>query len=164
VEHWRVIVDHERYEVSDKGRVRHIRTGRYLKARPDWGGYLTVNLVFGSGRKKTRKIHRLVARAFCGDPPTPEHQVAHNDGVKTNNEHLNLRWATVTENNRDKQKHGTQARGGDLPWSKLSEQQVRDIRKCAENGISQKSIANIYGISKGNVQFIVHRKIWTHIQ
>lgn len=163
MERWKVIAGHDRYEVSDDGRVRNIRTQRTLKARPDLDGYLTVNLVLNGDQKKTRKIHRLVAMSFCGDPPSPAHQVAHTDGVKTNNHFSNLRWATVAENNRDKQRHGTQGRGVELPWTRLSEQQVREIRHCAERGLSQRAIANIYGISKGNVQFIVHRKIWTHV-
>lgn len=39
-------------------------------------------------------MHRLVAIAFLGDPPTPDHTVDHIDTDTTNNKVSNLRWAT----------------------------------------------------------------------
>lgn len=54
--------------------------------------------------------------------------VAHNDGTRTNNRPENLRWATRQENHADKVIHGTQLRGDDLWFTKVSDAKVREIR------------------------------------
>jgi hypothetical protein len=43
-------------------------------------------------------IHRIVATAFHGEPPTKEHVVDHVDTNKQNNRPDNLRWVTRLEN------------------------------------------------------------------
>lgn len=43
-------------------------------------------------------MHRLVAYAFLGDPPSSKHEVDHIDGNPANNEVSNLRWVTHSEN------------------------------------------------------------------
>lgn len=42
-------------------------------------------------------MHRLVARAFHGDPPTPKHTVNHKNNITTDNRAENLEWATMRE-------------------------------------------------------------------
>ena len=44
------------------------------------------------------RIHRIVATAFHGAPPTEEHVVDHIDTNKQNNRPSNLRWLTRLEN------------------------------------------------------------------
>lgn len=44
------------------------------------------------------RIHRIVATAFHGEPPTPEHVVDHIDTNRRNNRPENLRWLTRLEN------------------------------------------------------------------
>jgi hypothetical protein len=44
------------------------------------------------------RIHRIVATAFHGEPPTKEHVVDHIDTNKQNNRPENLRWVTRLEN------------------------------------------------------------------
>lgn len=48
---------------------------------------------------RTLGVHRLVARAFLGHPPTVNHcQVHHRDGVKCNNHVSNLEYVTPSQN------------------------------------------------------------------
>ena len=42
-------------------------------------------------------VHCLVAEAFLGPRPSPEHTIDHINRVKTDNRELNLRWATKSE-------------------------------------------------------------------
>jgi hypothetical protein len=44
------------------------------------------------------RVHRIVATAFHGEPPTPEHVVDHIDTNRHNNRPENLRWFTRLEN------------------------------------------------------------------
>lgn len=58
-------------------------------------GYLRVRLPGG----KTVAVHKLVALAWHGPPPTPAHRlVEHRDGSRRNNHKDNVRWATHTDN------------------------------------------------------------------
>jgi hypothetical protein len=89
----------ERYSVRDNGSVlRSSQSGK--RSRP------TDNLwTFGKPNNKTGyleiasvRIHRIVATAFHGEPPTNEHVVDHIDTNKWNNRPENLRWVTKLEN------------------------------------------------------------------
>ena len=88
---WKPVPGYEgRYEVSDMGRIQEIKI---LKI--DGGGhkYSRVNI---DGR--THYVHRLIAFAFLGDPPSPKSVVNHKDFDTRNNRVENLEWITQTEN------------------------------------------------------------------
>jgi hypothetical protein len=127
-EEWRDVVGFEaNYEVSSCGRVRNRNTGRIL--RPWIAGYCYYYVRLC---QKKRAIHVLVAEAFCGPKPSLNHEVAHWDGVTTNNCATNIRWATRAENIADQRRHGTLngsgVRGECHPRSKLSDRDVHEIR------------------------------------
>src|SRR5690606_21072092 len=115
-EEWKEIEGFPEYEVSSLGRVRSFwkrgckpqitDSPRVLKPVDNGKGYLQVGLYLG-GKVYKQLIHRLVCEAFHGEPPTPEHEVAHWDGDRSNNAVGNLRWATPAENMSDKKRHGT---------------------------------------------------------
>lgn len=45
----------------------------------------------------------------------------------------------------------------------LTEQNILNIRKLKQEGISNRAIAVIYGIDGGHVSRIVNRKVWSHV-
>ncbi len=47
--------------------------------------------------------------------------------------------------------------------SKLKEKDVIEIRKQLEMGLSNKNIANRFGVTTQNIRYIKSRKIWAHI-
>lgn len=105
METWRNAPDYEgTYEVSSLGRVRRVDTGNTLALSPRPSGYLSVNLSL-KGKATRKSVHRLVARAFHGEPEEGQ-VVCHNDGDKTNNRAENLRFDTVSENCLDIVRHG----------------------------------------------------------
>ena len=55
------------------------------------------------------------------------------------------------------------ARGEGLPH-KLTEQQVRNIRKAAAMGINEHYLAAIYHVSRINIWSIVKRQSWSHVK
>ncbi len=82
----------ELYEVSNKGRVRSLKTGKEMARRVGYDGYVRVSLT-KQGQQKQRFLHRLVATAFIENPYNlPE--VNHKDEDKANNLPRNLEWCT----------------------------------------------------------------------
>lgn len=90
------------YQVSNMGRVKSLnydRTGKekILKQYKDKDGYLYINLCKNS-KKKTLKVHRLVALAFIDNPDGKE-EIDHINTIRDDNRLENLSWATRKENN-----------------------------------------------------------------
>ena len=83
------------WQVSSEGRCRNSFGGishGCLKS----SGYCEVMIC-----DSTFKVHRLVARAFLGPPPSEAAwQVNHIDGNRSNNRKDNLEWVSQSENNR----------------------------------------------------------------
>lgn len=109
-------------------------------------------------------VSRLSCEKENGPPPTPKHVAAHSCG----NGHLgcssrkHLRWATQAENIRDTFLHGTANVGVRNASSKITDSEVMEIRSMSGK-ISQRKIAELFGISQANVSLIVSKKGWGHI-
>lgn len=89
----------ERYSVRDNGAVfRHARKGNRLRKYDNQWTFGNPNNKTGYMEIASVRIHRIVATAFHGEPPTKEHVVDHIDTNKRNNRPENLRWVTRLEN------------------------------------------------------------------
>ena len=167
---WRQIPDWPAYEVSPDGCVRRIRQSKGARAyrilRPLLNkktGYLAVCLN-DAPRSNRIDIHRLVALAFLGPPPSSRHLVAHNDGIRTNNTVGNLRWATQAENLRDCHLHGTSQVGSKNAATCLKETDILAIRRMKADGVPRPVIAARYGLHKRTVFRILAGSSWGHVQ
>lgn len=134
------------YEVSNIGRVCSFK-GEYpkiLKPRKNHKGYLIVG-IYSGGKKVTKKVHRLVAKAFV---PNPENkpEVNHIDEDKENNVAENLEWVTCKENNN----HGTRNR-------RMAEAQGKAVVQYTTEGVflaeypSIKEAGRVTGINKSHI-------------
>jgi hypothetical protein len=113
---WRPIPGWEGlYEASSDGQIRsldrpnsrgRLRKGRVLSPGISPKGYTNYSL-YRDAKRFPANGHVLIAATFLGPRP-PGMQVAHADGVKTNNAVSNLRYATPVENAADKKIHGTE--------------------------------------------------------
>ena len=117
------------------------------------GSYLAVSL-WENNKGKLWTVHKLVALAFLGPPPTPKHAVAHYDGDKTNNHFTNLRWATKAENEADKIRHGRTNRGERNGQAKITDAQAEQIKQRCGNGEKASALAAEYGISSSAISNI----------
>ena len=96
-EEWKDIKDFEcLYMVSNYGRIKGIKRNNILREGYNQKGYSQVCLT-KYNKKKTYKVHRLVAQAFIPNPSNlPE--VNHKDKNKKNNNKSNLEWCTCDYN------------------------------------------------------------------
>lgn len=91
---WKSISTKRNSFISNLGRARF---GKYGK--PTYGSYLPNEGYFGYGGSK---IHIWVCIEFNGPKPGPEYSVDHINRNRKDNRACNLRWATRTEQNRNK--------------------------------------------------------------
>ncbi|WP_418408046.1 HNH endonuclease signature motif containing protein [Alistipes sp.] len=93
------IYKEERYSVRDNGAVlRHPREGKRPRPTDNQWTFGKPNDKTGYMEIASVRVHRIVASAFHGEPPTKEHVVDHIDTNKRNNRPENLRWVTRLEN------------------------------------------------------------------
>jgi hypothetical protein len=162
-EEWRAISAFPGYEVSDHGRIRW-HGWRLRKAVIDAKGYPRVSFWI-NGKSRQIYVHKLVAEAFLG--PRPEGMVVRHGPLGNMIPALaNLKYGTPVENEADKAEHGTKVVGMRHHSNKLTEDQVKEIRRRhiprdPVHGLN--AIARELNVSVKTVQAIVLRKIWKHI-
>lgn len=173
---WKPIPGYEGYEASSHGRIRSFwkslggkKRGWTLDNKPQkiltvslqkWG-YFRVCLS-KEGHFHHLKVHRLVLLAFIGPCP-PGMQACHIDGNPANNHLDNLKWDTPKVNMADRDKHGTTSKGEKRWKSKLTAENVRNIRDMATQGYSQANLAKLFSVNDSVINRIIHRKSWKHI-
>ena len=88
----------EKYKVRDNGAIfRMAREGKPKRPKDEiWTFGETI--VKGYACFCSEPVHRIVATAFLGAPPTNQHIVDHFDTNRQNNRPENLRWLTKLEN------------------------------------------------------------------
>ena len=163
------------YEITRDGRIwskprkdrrGNNRRGKWLKLTKGSRGYLHLSLC-AEGKIYTRSVHQLVLETYVGPCP-PGMETRHLDGTRTNNQLDNLCWGTKVENTQDQVRHGTfsDRRGEKHGGAKLTESIVILIRQLWSirwMGVTQTELADMFGVSRRNIAYIVHRKSWTHI-
>jgi DNA-binding transcriptional regulator YiaG len=138
-----------RYVINENG--CHVCTSHHKKKREDIG--ITRN---GKRSIITRYVWEIVngkipngllIRHKCDNPPC------------INPDHLEL--GTNQDNSNDKLERGRQAKGENQGSSKLTEDQVRDIKMNTTNSITE--LAEMYGVAIDTIQKIDQVKTWKHV-
>ena len=118
-EEWRPVPGYEgRYSVSNQGRVR--REGReytdavgrlyylseiVLVPHTAPSGHQQVALIDGDHKARSKLVHHLVLLAFVGERPDGMEACHYND-TPSDNRLVNLRWASRSDNMRDRVRNG----------------------------------------------------------
>jgi len=160
----------DRFEISNIGRLKNIKTGKILKLNIIGKGYLGVVVSLGSRKnKKMIRVHRAVAESFIPNPESKE-MVNHKDGNKINNCINNLEWVTNSENMKHAYNTGLKTNDsikGELSnTSKLRDDDIRYIKKNYKPRDPQfgcRALGRKYGVTHNIISGIVNGKRWTHI-
>lgn len=166
IEEWRAICVpgfSHLYEVSSLGRIRslHFVKPRIRAVHPNGDGYPTVCL--WNGRRRTFRVHKLVAMAFHGPGNILHNEVAHLDGDRANPRAANLQWVSKVENHSHKVGHGTLLAGERHPGAKLTNDEVREMKRRLLAGEAWSELARHYQISGGAVRDIARGKNWDSV-
>jgi hypothetical protein len=118
-------------------------------------GYFRVN-------GKTVKAHRWIYERLRKPIPAG-YLVCHTCDIPScvNIDHLFL--GTAADNNADKTRKGRQLKGEAIKQARLTESDVREIRRLLSKGLTQSAIASRYGVSQTQISCIKLGKTWSHV-
>lgn len=172
IEEWRAIPGHPGYEASSLGRVRSVDRwitnslgrryfyrGAIVRPVVQGGKYHVLNM----GPAKAKRVNVIICSTFHGPQPSKLHQAAHGNGNRYDNRAANLRWATPKENTADQDRHGTRPIGTGHWKAKLSEADIRAIRKMRSSGASFPAISKRFGIAVSHAHRITAKESWKHL-
>ena len=129
--------------------------------RRDGYGFLNVQ---ADGLRRPVYSHRIAYTTEVGPIPGSMcvlHTCHNGSGGCVRPSHLHL--GSRSANSAEKVAAGRQARGQMFPQSKLTAANVVDIRRLGAEGLLQRSIADLFGVSRHQVGRILARTAWTHI-
>lgn len=111
-------------------------------------------------RGKMVRAHRFAYELFKGRIPAGlvvRHKCRNRNCV--NPDHLEI--GTHRENALDRRRDGTQKEGEASTSSKLSEEEVLEIRQSTK---SQRALAKRYGVGRRAIQSVLSRRTWKHLE
>jgi len=127
-------------------------------------GYYQVNLMRYDDvtPSESYSIHRLLMIAFRPVENMEKLQVNHKDGNKLNNNFDNMEWVTLEENIKHAWKTGllSTRKGVKSNFSKLTEDDIKNIFSLREQGFTQQAIADQVGCTRSNISYILNKKTW----
>lgn len=163
------------YQASSHGRIKSLARivpmcdGRKYRVsekilKPAWDGKYFHVIFSNSGKEYVELVHRVVLEAHVGECPEGL-EACHNDGNSKNNRLENLRWDTHKSNmeeigNFKKPDWATGERHG---MSKLTENNVREIKKRLKDGENHRHIAKDFNVTETAIRGIRSGRNWSHV-
>lgn len=172
VEEWRSVIGFEsKYKISNTGKLlilnyKNRGVDQIGNSNAGRDGYHRVYMFTGT-YIKAFLLHRLVAIHFLPKPELEDKkQVNHIDGNKSNNHVTNLEWVNAYENVAHAMRTGLMNNVGVNNGSAvLEESDVPVLKKMLASGkITQKKLADIFGVSPMTISHAVKGKTWKHLK
>jgi hypothetical protein len=151
-------------KVSNTGKVYSYKAKKELYQRRNSDGYLCIRIKQIDHTCKEYKIHRLVGMAFIPNPDNKP-EINHKDGSRDKNYADNLEWSTHAENVKYKYTIGNDSNVGTKnPNAKLNEDDVREIRRLYNEGMSAYKIAKQYKRGWQTINHVIKGSTWSNVQ
>lgn len=176
METWKDIPGYENlYQASNLGQIKslakkipvnnhgkktvHSFPEKILKPEITWNNRLRVVLSKNKVHKRW-SVHKLIALTFIPEDPKRPH-INHKDGNPQNNKVENLERCTRSENEQHALKTGLRKSGADHAVSKLTWEQVKDLRfKYSSGNYTQNELGKLFNIKQTTVSSIVLYKTY----
>lgn len=99
MDEWYDLIEFPEYQINKNGEIRSLKRNsvRILKQYKTASGYMYISLFNKDNIRKSLKVHRLVASTFISNP-NKYPIVDHIDGIRDNNNVLNLNWVNQSDN------------------------------------------------------------------
>jgi hypothetical protein len=175
---WKPIPGYSLFEACGDGRIRRVAYPLFTKGPRHplphvlrgWKsatGYLNVNIPKDDGGYGAIRVHRLVLLAFQGSPPEGRDLGCHRDGNRLNNRADNLYWGSHKDNGSDRVRLGEQVcwrlQPNGHPTAKLTEHNVRSIKRRLGEGERVCDVADSYGVARTTISMIKSGKNWAWV-
>ena len=154
---WKPIPEYEGlYYASNYGRIKK-HDGNHIMKQNFSRDYLIVGLSGYDHKRKTLRVHRLVAMTFKPIKDFVLYEVNHENGIKTDNRDENLEWDTHKSNSEKIYTSGNY-------FKKLKPEMVSEIKNLLNSGnILQKDIALKFNVSRSTISEINTGKKWINV-
>ena len=153
------------YEISEDGRmIRNVKSKKYLKVFKDerassWSGYWKTQVNI-KGHIQKVLMHVAVAECWLGENPDKRiYTVDHKDRNKDNNHYSNLRYATRSE----------QMKNRNIDYSKLPQsfgyhpvrlinKETKEVREFVSKKDAAKYVSSVTGVSNRTIEWYFSKK------
>ena len=158
------------YEASNLGRIKsagYRNKDKILREYIKCPSNINYNFVevHINNKKWMKKVHRLVAEVFCENYENYP-IVMHLDNDRRNNNSDNLQWGTLKMNSQQmiNEGRGNKSRGSSHYLSKLTEDQITEIRKkYIPRKYTLQQLGKEYNVSFGLIAHIIKNRNWKHV-
>ncbi len=141
-------------EIHDSLGNRYTLKGKEKKLTLSNNRYLVV-LLHKKGKAKSFGLHQLKLMTYVS--PCPEGMEAcHNNGNALDNNLSNLRWDTPTNNQRDREKHGTNRKG--ITGIRKLTGKTQEVIDLFDAGMSTPRLAEKFGVSVPAINYHLKKK------
>lgn len=118
-------------------------------------------------RGERRYVHHAVLLAVGRELPSKGNQTRHLCGNRACCNVRHLQNGTPAENRADQALHGTEYRGERHHRARLTENDVRAIRRtyrCENRSSNVAELAALYGVTRQSILRVVTRESWRHVE
>lgn len=146
------------YLVTEDGQIYNERIGRFINQATGHWGYMKVHI-----NRRQFSVHRIVAEVYL-EKKEGHNIVNHIDNNPKNNNVSNLEWSNPKLNYTHSQNQKRNTIGEKVGISKLTEQDVLDIRELvASNKYSKVELAQIYKVHRRTIEAACLGRTWNHV-